>query len=202
MISNHYPMTYGYQHAWLVLIAIMLLAAYVRHFFNLRHKGRTVWAIPVTAAARHAGAGDRDRAREAAGRAPTRSPTCRRSSPQRCATCHAAKPTQEGFSDGAQGRDAATRPQLIVANAQKINEQAVVTKVMPIGNLTGMTDAERATLARVDRGRGARGSKVRAGFGTTEYLWGGLTLARGVPAKAGTQRPSTDDAGARAPSRE
>jgi uncharacterized membrane protein len=38
-------------------------------------------------------------------------------------------------------------PALIVANAQKINEQAIVSKVMPIGNLTNMTDAERATLA-------------------------------------------------------
>ena len=49
MISNHYPMTYGAKYGWAVLIAIMLLAAYVRHFFNLRHRGRTVWAIPVTA---------------------------------------------------------------------------------------------------------------------------------------------------------
>ena len=37
-------------------------------------------------------------------------------------------------------------PEQIAANAQKIHEQAVVTKAMPIGNLTGMTDAERATL--------------------------------------------------------
>ena len=50
MISNHYPMTCGHPHAWLVLVAILLLAAFVRHFFNLRHKGRTVWAIPATAA--------------------------------------------------------------------------------------------------------------------------------------------------------
>ena len=35
----------------------------------------------------------------------------------------------------------------IAANAQKINEQAVVTRAMPIGNLTGMTEAERAVLA-------------------------------------------------------
>ena len=38
-----------------------------------------------------------------------------------------------------------TREQ-IVANAQKINEQSVLTKAMPIGNLTNMTDGERATL--------------------------------------------------------
>src|SRR5712691_6747717 len=49
MISNHYPLTYGRPRGWLVLIAILLLAAYVRHFFNLRHRGRKVWAIPITA---------------------------------------------------------------------------------------------------------------------------------------------------------
>jgi uncharacterized membrane protein len=37
-------------------------------------------------------------------------------------------------------------PAAIVSNAQKMNEQAVLTKAMPIGNLTHMTEAERATL--------------------------------------------------------
>ena len=64
---------------------------------------------------------------------------------ERCATCHAAKPTQPGFNEAPKGVLLET-PAPIVANAQKINEQAVVTKAMPIGNLTGMTDAERATL--------------------------------------------------------
>ena len=50
MISNHYPMTYGHPRAWLVLVCLLLLAAYVRHFFNLRHRGRTVWVIPAIAA--------------------------------------------------------------------------------------------------------------------------------------------------------
>src|SRR5207244_9605413 len=50
MISNHFPFTYGHSHAWLVLVALMVIGAWVRHFFNLRHTGRTVWLIPVTAA--------------------------------------------------------------------------------------------------------------------------------------------------------
>ena len=41
-----------------VLIALMLIGAWVRHYFNLRRQGRTVIAIPVTAAlATVAGAG-------------------------------------------------------------------------------------------------------------------------------------------------
>src|ERR1700730_6020107 len=50
MMSNHFPMTYGHPQGWLVLVALMALGAWVRHFFNLRHQGRVVWAIPATAA--------------------------------------------------------------------------------------------------------------------------------------------------------
>jgi uncharacterized membrane protein len=50
MISNHFPATYGHDFAWAVLIAIMLIGAWVRHYFNLRHTGKHVWAIPASAA--------------------------------------------------------------------------------------------------------------------------------------------------------
>ena len=77
---------------------------------------------------------------------------------QRCATCHAAKPTQPGFAVAPKGLLLDT-PELIVAGAHKINEQSVVTKVMPIGNLTGMTDAERRRSARGSR-PAPRGERV------------------------------------------
>jgi uncharacterized membrane protein len=144
MISNHYPLTFGHRHAWLVLVAILLLAAFVRHFFNLRHKGRTVWSIPVVAAI-----GTLLLAIAIAPQKPQAAAytfaDVQRIVAARCATCHAAKPAQPGFNDPPKGFVLDT-PQLIVANAKLINEQAVVSKVMPIGNLTGMTDAERATL--------------------------------------------------------
>ena len=148
MISNHYPMTYGSKHGWLILIAIMLLAAYVRHFFNLRHRGRTVWAIPVSAALGTlalAIAIAPDKPQAAAG-APPSFARVQAIVAQRCATCHADKPTQEGFAVAPKDVKLHTA-ELIVANAQKIYEQAVVTKAMPIANLTGMTDDERASVA-------------------------------------------------------
>ncbi len=67
MISNHYPMTFGSRHAWLVLIAILLLAAYVRHFFNLRHKGQDGVGDSGLGGHRDAAAGDRDCAGQAEG---------------------------------------------------------------------------------------------------------------------------------------
>jgi uncharacterized membrane protein len=144
MISNHYPLTFGHRHAWLVLIAILLLTAFVRHFFNLRHQGRIVLAIPIGAAAGTlllaiAIAPEKPKA-AAYTFADVQSIVA-----TRCATCHAAKPTQPGFNDPPKGFVLDT-PALVVANAQKIYEQSVLSRVMPIGNLTGMTDAERATL--------------------------------------------------------
>jgi uncharacterized membrane protein len=146
MISGHYPMTFGHPHAWLVIVAILLLAAFVRHFFNLRHKGRTVWAIPAAAAAATLAL--------AVAISP-RLPDAARDYTfaeveaivaARCATCHAERPTHAGFAVAPKGflLDSPTR---IAAGAARINEQAVLTRTMPIGNLTGMTDAERGTLA-------------------------------------------------------
>ncbi len=36
--------------AWLVLVVLMVIGAWIRLFFNLRHAGENVWSIPVTAA--------------------------------------------------------------------------------------------------------------------------------------------------------
>ena len=146
MISNHYPLTYGHPRGWAVLIVILLLAAYIRHFFNLRHRGRALWAIPLTAALGVAAL--------AVAIAPAKPPAAavvtfgevQAIVAQRCAPCHAEKPTQEGFAVAPKDVKLDT-PERIAAGAQKIYEQAVATQAMPIGNLTGMTDAERRAIA-------------------------------------------------------
>ena len=50
MLSNHFPFVYGHEDAWLALCAFVALGVYVRHFFNLRHRGRNAWSIPVISA--------------------------------------------------------------------------------------------------------------------------------------------------------
>ncbi len=52
MLSGHFAFVYGATRAWLVLILIMLLGVLARVFFNLRHQGRTIWALPVAGASR------------------------------------------------------------------------------------------------------------------------------------------------------
>jgi uncharacterized membrane protein len=145
MISPHYPMLYAQRHAWLVLAAILLLAAYVRHFFNLRHRGRTVWAIPISAAL-----GTLVIAIIMAPAAPEAQAVPSFAEVQaiidaRCTNCHAATPKQAGFALPPKNVTLDTVAG-IRAQINAIAQQAVVTHAMPLGNLTGMTDAERARL--------------------------------------------------------
>lgn len=50
MISNHYPMTYGHEYGWLILIVISFIAALTRHYFNQKHMGKKQPAILWVAA--------------------------------------------------------------------------------------------------------------------------------------------------------
>jgi uncharacterized membrane protein len=74
---------------------------------------------------------------------------------ERCNSCHSASPTHPAFTAPPAGlvldSDAA-----ILAEAARIHQQTVVTRVMPIGNLTNMTDTERQLIDRWYRA-GARG---------------------------------------------
>ena len=54
-------------------------------------------------------------------------------------------PTQPGFSAPPQGI-AFDTPEEIAAQASAIEQQAVVLKAMPLGNVTHMTQAERDAL--------------------------------------------------------
>ena len=45
MLAGHAAFLYETTRPWLVLFALMLLGAWARLFFNLRHTGRTIWSI-------------------------------------------------------------------------------------------------------------------------------------------------------------
>ena len=62
-----------------------------------------------------------------------------------CVMCHSPSPTHPGFSAPPLGATFDT-PAHIQAYAPKINERAVLSTSMPLGNETGMTDEERAQL--------------------------------------------------------
>ena len=147
MISNHFPFTYGRSYAWLILVVLLVIGAWVRHFFNLRHAGRTVWAIPVTAALALTVLAILIRPQEESEGAGPPVPFAQVAHivEQRCAACHSEQPT---LVDVAPSGIELDTPAQIEAAAAAIDQQAVQTSAMPLGNVTKMTDAERQLLGR------------------------------------------------------
>lgn len=154
MISNHYAMTYNHRHAWAVLGAIMLAGVLIRHFFNLRHRGRIEWKYPAAGAAillvtavLLAPSRPAQVTREATAQVDHAARFAEVSAilQQRCVSCHAQQPTQPGFAAAPLGV-AFDTPDEVRRHAARIYQQTVQTKAMPLANLTHMTDAERAQV--------------------------------------------------------
>src|SRR5207244_1937632 len=147
MISNHFPFTYGHSSSWLILVVLLVIGAWVRHFFNLRHMGRTVWAIPVSAAIAIAVLAIliRPQSESVAGTASVQFAQVAGIIDQRCTACHSQHPTKV---DAAPRGIKLDTPEEIKAQATGIEQQAVHTQAMPLGNVTGMTQGERDLLGR------------------------------------------------------
>ncbi len=157
MVSNHYPLTFGSRWSWLVLTGITVAGMAVRHWFNVRGRrtngawllgGATV-VLALTMLVTAAGRAPRQAAlvtgtmREGTPSVPFS--TARAVMDQRCRTCHSAAPTNTTFTAAPLGVMFDT-PEQIVSMAQRIHVRAVEQRTMPMGNVTGMTDAERALL--------------------------------------------------------
>jgi uncharacterized membrane protein len=143
MVSNHFAFTYGNEHGWLVLAAIGAVGVVIRHVFNLKGKGLpyTPWIAAAVVGGLVIIAAMAPRRTEHAAVSWTEvAPIVA----QRCAPCHSATPTFAGFLAPPKGLvlDSEEHARAVAA---KIHTQ-VETKVMPLGNLTNITDEERATL--------------------------------------------------------
>ena len=69
-----------------------------------------------------------------------------------CVACHSAKPAHPGFDAPPVGV-AFDTPAEVKKRAVRIKALTVTTTVMPLGNETGMTDAERQALGKwIDAG--------------------------------------------------
>ncbi len=148
MTSNHYAVTFSHEYNWAILIAISLAGALIRVYFVDRHKGAAsllpvIIAFVLLAAVAALIA---PKASTASGGAVTFDDV-RTVVQGRCVTCHSAAPTHPAFLAAPGGVVLDTDAQ-IVAEALRIHHQTVVTRVMPIGNLTGISEAEREIIDR------------------------------------------------------
>jgi uncharacterized membrane protein len=149
MLSNHYSFTWSHPRNWLVLITMMFAGAAIRQFFVLRHGfklGRNAhpWPYAAVGVAMIVGvtAWLRPEASQAAA-APAASvgyTEVQKVLEQRCYMCHGAQVQMKNVR--------LDSPAALKQHAQTVYQMAVVTKVMPMNNATGMTDAERAVIGR------------------------------------------------------
>jgi uncharacterized membrane protein len=164
MLSNHFPAAYGNPHAWLILTLIVIVGVVAKYAMNFRSRSSR-WALAAGVAALAGAvtltalpAGSTAALAGLRSAAPVPFTEARAILERRCITCHATKPSNPSFPAPPNGI-VFEDPERIRALAPRILERAVVTKTMPLGNLTGMTDEERRTLgawivqgARLDGG--------------------------------------------------
>jgi uncharacterized membrane protein len=145
MISPHYPMTYGAERPWLVLALLGLTGVAVRHVFNLRGRGQpfggaialaaVLALVSVTYVTLEKGRAARE---PEAAFANVSFAEIQPIIARHCAACHNVTPPPRGV--------ALDSYENIAAHAIRIRAVAVDTQVMPLGNPTRMTPAERQRL--------------------------------------------------------
>jgi uncharacterized membrane protein len=149
MVSNHYPALYTHHQAWAVLALLAAAGVSIRHFFNRRHKGVLAWQYPAFGAVLLGVV--------AWWTMPHLAPLPKVDGPvtfnqvraivgQRCVTCHSPAPTFPGIAQPP-GGVLLHAPDVLAQNAQRVYQQVVVTRIMPLANATKMTDYERAVIA-------------------------------------------------------
>ena len=146
MTSNHYAMTYGHEYNWLILVGISLAGAMIRVYFVARHGGEAS-PLPIVIAVLlllGIAAAIAPRSRGVSLAAVTLDDV-RPVIEHRCVSCHASRPSHVAFPAPPAGV-IFDNDQQIVADAERIYQQTVVTRAMPIGNLTGISEEERGLI--------------------------------------------------------
>ncbi len=141
MLIGHFAFVFGADDAWLVFVLVAVLTALIRVFFSNWHAGRPVWWIPAVAVVSVVALAIW---LEPDSSAPAQTEPVTFAEVQsviaaRCAPCHSGTSAPLGIRFE-------TRRQ-VEAWAGAIEQQAVVTRAMPPGNATGITDEERELLA-------------------------------------------------------
>ena len=152
MVSGHYPMLTGHPHAWLLVALIIVVGGCARHFLVHHEVGTPfasiAWTLPVMAVALAVAVsmtapGPRDSG--GGGAQAVSDIEVLGITDAHCASCHAQTPTHPAFKAAPKNVVLETTDDLR-RYADLVDLHTVRTRTMPLGNLTGMTDSERARL--------------------------------------------------------
>ena len=149
MVSNHVPMITDNAHAWLLAGLIILAGGLARHFLVRTEVGDRhvdlAWTLPLIGAALAVGLILTQPGKLVLFHGDVADAEALSIVQARCASCHAAQPTDATIKVAPKGVHLETLEQLKRYAAQ-IQVQAVQNKAMPLANRTGMLDEERAKL--------------------------------------------------------
>jgi uncharacterized membrane protein len=154
MVSNHSMFLYGHPLAWAVLIALMLNAAYLRHFFNLRHQGILRPSIIVisavifvlTAMVSDRLAGGVSFVEDDSEVAVLTDQQMLSLVAEHCGNCHAMEPTFPGYTAAPGGIVLDSLGALDTYKARTVS--SLKSGYMPLGNMGGLTGEQRAAMLR------------------------------------------------------
>ena len=154
MFSNHYPLVFATRFNWLIFAIVLAIGPLIRHFFNARHAGKPspwwtwgVAAVGVVAIVWLTTAGPpKTETGAATAAAPPHFDDVVAIVSSRCSMCHAAEPAYPSIRAAPKGVRLDT-PEAIYARHVQVALQAAYSAAMPPGNITAMTDDERASIA-------------------------------------------------------
>ncbi|UXZ54283.1 urate hydroxylase PuuD [Halomonas sp. 7T] len=150
MISNHYSFAYTHEYAWVLMTLFIFAGALIRQYFVLMHQGKIQPAYPAVGVALILVAfwvampsqSASSNAQVADGSPDITEVTALIN--QHCVACHAQSPTQPGFSAPPAGVVLDSVEQILLQKEK--TQQVVQSGYMPLGNMTNMTDEERAVI--------------------------------------------------------
>ena len=161
MIANHAPSTYSHPLNWLILSLLIAVGIAVRHLMIMVDRRKLAWwawaaaATPLVALVGltiPVGESTPSAAATATGDSHVSFTVVRGIVELRCASCHSRTPSDKAFPAAPNGLSFSS-PEEIAARAAIIKASTLVTRTMPPGNKTRMTEEERALVGRwVDHG--------------------------------------------------
>jgi uncharacterized membrane protein len=149
MVSNHFPMLTDNPHAWVLAGLIIIGGGLARHFLVRTEVGDAhadvAWALPLIGAVLAAAVVITQPAKLVLFPGEVSDAEALSIVQTRCATCHAAVPSDPTIKAAPKGVELETLDNLKRYAAQ-VAVQSVQNKAMPLANRTKMLDEERAKL--------------------------------------------------------
>ena len=149
MVSGHYPMLSGHPQAWLIVAFIIVGGACMRHVLVSHEVGEPFAkyraALPVILAALFAAIYMPSPQQRNTADIDVSDVEAMTIVQKHCTSCHAAKPSNEGF-DAPPKNILLENIDQLSRHGKQVVQFAVQTRAMPLGNETGMTADERLKL--------------------------------------------------------